>query len=1172
VADRVLKVTIIGDAGSAVGALGQTEAAAGSLETKVGGVSGALSTLGPVFLGIGAVTAGLFGTAISDAANFEQTMSNVKAVSGETGTTFDEMRKLAIDMGAQTAFSAQEAAEGLEELIKGGLDADTAMEALKSTLDLAAAGEIDVGEAATIAANAIAQFNLDGSDMESVANDIAGAANASALSVGDFSQSLQSVGAVANLAGQSFHETAIAIALMGQNGITGSDAGTSLKTMLLNLIPTTNTAKDAFRELGITTLNVEERQKAFVQYGLDPTNAALEDWEEQLMKAVTGWDGMGTMTEEQSKAWQQASIDLGLYNNKFIEADGSFKDLSEISGVLNEAFKGMTESQKTMYLEMMFGSDAVRAAAILAEAGAEGFANMAESMGKVTAASVAAEKLDNLKGSLDALKGSLETIGIIIGSAFLPALRNLTDGITWLANQFITLDPAMQTTIATIALVAGAVAGAIGVWGTFGPSIMAAAQAFAFLATTLGGPLLLAAAAAGALWFAWENNFLGIRDRVNEAAAAFQALAAPLADQVWAEAVATWDRLVVAAGNLEDALTQSGPPADAFRAVLYLIADVLPALTGPIDTLIGQFERLRQSGDPLAAVLGDIRDYATSLYDRVRDLDLSWRDLTTAFSTGSTVLTIVAGILGGPLTVALGAIAIATGALYLAWTEDWGGIRGAVEPVMATLTQLAAWVTGTAIPAFQQFGATLLGIWQGEIVPLAQQFAAVIQGGVGGAMAALIPLVQQFGAAFQANMPALIQLWDQLKQTFAAVQPILEPLAYFLGGVVVVQIGFLMGALGGLVGFLTGALPGAIKAAEGVLMVLEGAFTIVSAAVKGMVAVVSALLRGDFAGAFEAAKQAVDTAMAGTRTIVEGLVTAVVGIIGGLGSGVLGALQGFWNTVIGFFQGVYKELVGESIIPDLINKIVEWFGKLPGMVLAALGDLANTLYQKGRDLIGGFLAGVGEAWGTVATNFANVGVSVIGYVGDVARALWQKGVDIVDGFTAGVWDKWQWVVTFFGDVGGSVLGFIGDTLQTLYEKGKDLGTGLINGVKDALAGLKDIVIAALNEVIVAYNNLMPGTQFDLPTIGGGGGTTPAPGGGGTPTPLPGGGGGSGMTEFGFPIGLGGGAGGGGVTLIVNNYGLTVPEVAQQLHSALAQLLDGGGGATTAPGTGPITVN
>jgi hypothetical protein len=1299
-ADRVLRVTILGDAGSAVTALGQTEAAAGSLEQRVGGVSGALSTLSPIFASIGVATAGLFVGAVSSAADFEQTMSNVKAVSGETGAAFDQMKQLALEMGAQTAFSAGEAAQGLEELLKGGLSTEDAMDALKSTLDLAAAGEISVADAATIASNAIAMFNLTGDDMTMVADNIAGAANASAISVGDFQQSLAAVGSVAAMAGQDFDEVATAIALMGQEGIKGSDAGTSLKTMLMNLIPTTNTAKEAFAELGITHYDNTKIMQALIDQGIDPMNMSQDEQLKKLYMLVTGWDGLGAITKEQVARWDAARDSMGLMTNEFVNADGSFKDLSAIAQVLNEKLAGMNETQKATYLEMMFGSDAIRAATILAEAGAVGFEGMAEAMAKVTAADVAAAKLDNLKGAIEALKGSLETIGIIIGSMFLPVLRELADGLTWVANQFITLDPAMQTTIATIALVAGAVAGAVGAWGMFGPQIMAAAQAFVYLAGVLGGPLLIAAAAAGAIWLAWDTNFLGIRDRVNETAAALERIIPSLANQAWAtfsgilaDLQTVWTALdpttfndalerlpaplaaaVLGLGQLlailrdvqavwvavdsatfNDALERlPGPVAAAVLAVgellvaldglrgtldqvvsvlarrdfigggwlaedspivtgLFAIRDAAAGILERLDPLVARFDALRQSADPLGTALAQVRDYLQGLYDRVVALDIPWRELSTAFSVGSTVFSVVAGILGGPLTVAILGVAAVVGALYLAWTNDWGGIRGAVDPVLTTLQQLGAWVTGTAIPAFQQFGATLLGIWQGEIVPLATQFAAVIQGGVGGAMAALIPLVQQLGATFQANLPAILELGDQLRQTWAALQPLLEPLAYFLGGVMVVQIGFLMGALGGLVGFLGGVLPGAIQAATGVLQVFEGIFTWLSATVTGVINVVSALLRGDWAGAWDAAKQAAWDAAAGVQQIFEGLKNTIIGIFNGLAGGILGALQGFWNTVIGFFQGIYRELVGESIIPDLINKIVEWFGKLPGMVLAALGDLANTLYQKGRDLvggllngigeawgtvasnfanagasiagyvgdlagalvqkgrdlIGGFLAGVGEAWGTVATNFANVGFAIIGYVGDVAGALWQQGVDIVDGFTRGVWDKWQWVVTFFQDVGGSVLGFIGDTLTTLYGKGKDLGQGLVDGFRAALDGLKTHVTELFNWLVQEWNKLPTPPFPDLPVVIGQGqtvtertpgGTGGAGGGGNVP----------GLTPVGFPIG--GGAGGGGVTLIANFYGLTVPEVADQLHSYLAQLLDGGATAPSVPGGGAVTVN
>ncbi len=770
-ADRTLRVTILGDADSARRAFGETEAAAGSLEAKVGGVGGALSTLGPVFAGIGLASAGIFAGAVSSAADFEQTMSNVSAVSGATGETFDQLRQLALDMGAQTSFSAGEAAQGLEELLKGGLDTEAAMAALKSTLDLAAAGEISVADAAAIAANAIAMFGLEGADMEMVANNIAGAANASSISVSDFRMSLAAVGAVANLAGQSFEDTATAIALMGAQGIKGADAGTSLKTMLMNLEPTTKSATEAFRQLGIIT----------------------ED---------------GT--------------------NKFINADGSYKSLAEISGILNEATRDLSESERAMALEMMFGSDAVRAAAIMANAGADGFNSMADAMGKVTAADVAAAKLDNLKGAIEALKGSMETIAIIVGSVFLPVLRELAEFLTAVANRFIELPQSVQTTIAVVTLVAGAFAGLIGVAVTFGPQILAIGQAFVFLAGVLSGPLLLAAAAAGALWLAWDRDFLGIRDRVTEAATAFGVLIAyvndvvytrgdllndtlgetpeafraiihALADlqtvlgvllapdqpyslerfaQAWqalpfwlqgaiqvlvdagarlaefgreAEAgvgaalrvladlgtvlgvlldpaspftmagfVRAWEDLpgpvragvtalieardtlaglrpeveAVAAVRLDQALAAWHIAAEALAPMIARVREVVVEALAPLDGLRERFDTLRQQSDPLAHVLGELSRYADELAGRVRELDIPWRELASAFSLAWTLAGPLVAVLGGPLTIALGVLAGAAFGLYQAWEENWLGVRDRTAEV-------AGWITEVAIPALR---------------------------------------------------------------------------------------------------------------------------------------------------------------------------------------------------------------------------------------------------------------------------------------------------------------------------------------------------------------------------------------------------------------------------------------------------------------------------------------
>ena len=349
---------------------------------KVGDAAGTLgTTLATGVVAAGAAVAAGLAASVKSAADFEQSMSAVKAVSGATGEEMAQLGKLALDLGKDTSFSATEAAAGLQELVKGGVSIPDIMNgAAKATLNLAAAGGVDLASAAEIAANALNTFNLKGTDMAHVSDMIAGAANASAIDVSDFKLSMAAAGAVANTIGMSFDDTAVAIAELGNAGIKGSDAGTSLKTMLLNLQPATKAQTELFRELGLITA-----------------------------------DG----------------------SNQFFDAQGKMKGFADVSQTLQGALKGMTEQQKLATLETMFGSDAIRAAAVFAENGAEGFNTLAESMQKVSAETVASERLNNLAGDMEALKGSLETAAIGLGTLFLPALRQAAQGAAEFVNNGI---------------------------------------------------------------------------------------------------------------------------------------------------------------------------------------------------------------------------------------------------------------------------------------------------------------------------------------------------------------------------------------------------------------------------------------------------------------------------------------------------------------------------------------------------------------------------------------------------------------------------------------------------------------------------------------------------------------------------------------------------------------
>jgi SLT domain-containing protein/phage-related protein len=410
-----------------------------SFGSKVGSAGSSIATAfgGAAIAGIAGVAAGLSASVVA-ASGFESTMSAVKAVSGATAEEMSGLSGLALQLGKDTSFSASEAGKGIEELVKGGLTIPDIMNgAAKATLDLAAAGGVSLPEAATIAANALAQFNLKGEDMGHVADLIAGAANASALDVSDFSFSLKAAGAVASTVGFSFDDLAQGIAVMGKAGITGSDAGTSLKTMMLNLQPATNAQRDEFRRLGLETNNLEQGLAGLRRMGIEPTSETWGGLNSALMQHLGLSENVAKWTDKDHTAFEKLSTQVGATGSAFFDANGKVKSMAEVAEVLKNSMAGMTEAQRLASLEILFGSDAIRAGAVLAKEGAAGFDEMAASMGKVTAQAVGAEKLNNLAGSWEQLKGSLETAAITIGLSLLPALNDLVKWATEGVNDMI---------------------------------------------------------------------------------------------------------------------------------------------------------------------------------------------------------------------------------------------------------------------------------------------------------------------------------------------------------------------------------------------------------------------------------------------------------------------------------------------------------------------------------------------------------------------------------------------------------------------------------------------------------------------------------------------------------------------------------------------------------------
>lgn len=447
----------------------------------------AATAAGKGFLVAGGTIAAGMAVAVKAAVGFEQRMSGVKAVSGASGAEMQKLTDLALKLGAATKYNAEEAGQAIEELIKAGVSVPDVMNgAAKATVNLAAAGEIDLPKAAEIASNAMNTFSIAGSKMPKIADLIAGAANASAIDVKEFGYSVSQAGAVANLVGLSFDDLSVAIAEMGNAGIKGSDAGTSIKTFLSNLIPTTDKQRALFVELGLVAVDTGENLKKLAAQGIKPVSNSYGDVVDALEKYVVQ---QGLAKEGSAKAMklaQEYGNEMGVLQNQFFDSEGKIKSFAEVQDLLQKSTAGLTKEQKLSALETMFGSDAIRAAAVFADNGAKGYNDMASAMSKVTAEGTAQERMNNLAGQWEELTGALETLAIDVGRILLPFLKDLVGFIQLLVDQWQKLSPATKKVMVIITALVGIfliLMGAVLV-------LIAPFMAMAALATAAGAALL----------------------------------------------------------------------------------------------------------------------------------------------------------------------------------------------------------------------------------------------------------------------------------------------------------------------------------------------------------------------------------------------------------------------------------------------------------------------------------------------------------------------------------------------------------------------------------------------------------------------------------------------------------------------------------------------------------
>lgn len=609
----------------------------------------------------------LVGNVIELGQNFTSTMSEVSAISGATGEDFEKLEACAREYGATTVFSASNAAEALKYMSLAGWDADQSTSALGGVLNLAAASGMELGAASDMVTDYLSAFAMEAGDAAYFADLLSYAQSHSNTTAEALGEAYKNCAANLNAAGQDVETVTSLLEGMANQGYKGSEAGTAMAAIMRDI---TNGMKDGAIKIGETSVAV-------------------------------------------------------------MDAQGNFRDLTDILTEVEAATNGMGDAERAVALSSTFTADSTKGLNLILNEGMDNIAGYEE---ELRGASGSAEEManimnDNLSGDVAAMNSAFEELGLKIYDALESKLRAgvqfITNGvipaIEWLGGHI------PEVTIAVSGL--GAVITAMN-WGTISSKIAMAKGALVKLAAALGGVSLpaiaiIAVITAVALAFTnlWKNN----EEFRNKITAIWDGIKAKF-DEFGQGIV---DRLNALGFEFEDITEVMKTVWDGFCEVLApifegvfqqisnILNEALDILTGLFDIFAGIF-----TGDwdmvwqGVQEVFGAVWDFVvatfenwistfTSLADTVlgwfgTDWETVWTNVKTFFSdTWNAISSFFSGILTGIKTF---------------FTDTWNAIvsffSGILSGIYSSVTGTMTEIHDTFTNIWDSITGFLSGAWE----------------------------------------------------------------------------------------------------------------------------------------------------------------------------------------------------------------------------------------------------------------------------------------------------------------------------------------------------------------------------------------------------------------------------------------------------------------------------
>lgn len=358
------------------------------LGSGIGKVAGGVALGGVAALGAGVAALGVgIAASVKEGASFSKQMSNVGAVSGATEQQMVALEKAAKDLGATTAFSGIEAAEGMQFLAQAGFEVEDIMSAMPGVLDLAAASGAELGRSADIVSNIISGFGADAKQTGKFVDILTKTFTTSNVNLDQLGESMKFAAPTAKSLGQTVEVTAASLGILGNAGLQGATAGEKFRSILSRLAGPTEKAQEVMDELGISVF----------------------------------------------------------------DASGTMKPFPDILGQIKRATASMTQEQRNAALATLFSMENAGAFSILLDEGQTKIEDYAKTLGNSVgvASEVAAKQLDNLSGDVTLFQSAVSGVKLQVFEALEPILRSIvqtaTRFIPFIGQAFDNLKPAIET-------------------------------------------------------------------------------------------------------------------------------------------------------------------------------------------------------------------------------------------------------------------------------------------------------------------------------------------------------------------------------------------------------------------------------------------------------------------------------------------------------------------------------------------------------------------------------------------------------------------------------------------------------------------------------------------------------------------------------------------------------